>query len=212
MVGQATVLLGPPASGKGTQGRLLSAAQNLAYLSTGRQLRKEVADNTACGKLAEAYLADSRFVPDQLVLDMVSDWLRKVSGGWILDGFPRTVSQAKELDRILGPEDIALRAIMFEVNTKELEQRVAGRSECQECSWTGNVVNVRLRENTCPSCGGPLQRRLDDVPENFRKRLKEFQDLTLPVASYYDTSGRLLKVCGVGTQEQVFKFLQSKLM
>ena len=203
--------MGPPASGKGTQGRRLAEAQGCAYLSTGRQLRKEIEDDTRRGRLAETFLEKGQYVPDHLVVDLVNEWLGQASRGWVLDGFPRTVSQAEELDRILDPEDPSLRAVLFDVHSDELERRVIGRRECGECSWTGNVTEASESGGKCPSCGGQLQRRFDDIPENFRKRLKEFQDLTLPVASYYESSGRLLKVCGVGTQEQVFERLQSEL-
>ena len=211
LLGKAIVLLGAPASGKGTQGRLLSDAAGLSYLSTGRQLRKEVADKTHLGRLAEPYLAVSQFVPDQLVLDLVSEWINRVNGGWVLDGFPRTLAQAEELDRILAGDQARLRAALFEVKSDELERRVLGRRECQECSWTGNVSAGNPSVSLCPSCGGALHRRLDDNPENFRKRLDEFQKLTLPLVSFYEESGRLLKVCGGGTPEQVFASLQSEL-
>jgi adenylate kinase len=211
LVGQATVLLGPPASGKGTQGRLLAAAENFAYLSTGRQLRKEVADNTPRGRLAGAFLREGQYVPDDLVVDLVNEWIGRARRGWVLDGFPRTMSQAEDLDRILAAKASSLRAVLFDVDSDELERRVVGRRECQECSWTGNIAEAVVSDGKCPCCGSGLQRRFDDIPENFRKRLKEFQDLTLPVASYYEESGRLLKVCGVGSQEEVFKKLRFKL-
>ena len=105
--------MGPPASGKGTQGRRLAEAQGWAYLSTGRQLRKEIEDDTRRGRLAETFLEKGQYVPDHLVVDLVNEWLGQASRGWVLDGFPRTVSQAEELDRILDPEDSSLRAVLF---------------------------------------------------------------------------------------------------
>ena len=93
MLGQATVLMGPPASGKGTQGRRLAEAQGCAYLSTGRQLRKEIEDDTRRGRLAETFLEKGQYVPDHLVVDLVNEWLDQASRGWVLDGFPRTVER-----------------------------------------------------------------------------------------------------------------------
>ena len=208
---QMIVLLGPPASGKGTQGRLLAEAQGCSYLSTGRRLRVEVADDTSRGRLVKKFLEEGQYVPDHLVVDLVNEWIGQATKGWVLDGFPRTLSQAEELDRILAPEASSLKAILLDVDFSELESRVVGRRECKGCSWTGNVTEASETDGKCPDCGGLLHRRFDDIPENFRKRLKEFEDLTLPVASYYEKSKRLFKVCGVGKQENVFERLQSTL-
>jgi len=206
------VLLGPPASGKGTQGRLLAEALSLSYLSTGRRLRAEVADDTPRGRLAKKFLEKGQYVPDYLVVELINEWIGQVERGWVLDGFPRTLPQAEELDRILAPEESSLRSVLLHVDFSELEIRVVGRRECRECSWTGNVTEASETGGTCPGCGGRLHRRFDDIPENFRKRFKEFEDLTLPVSSYYEKSGRLLKVCGLGNQGKVFERLQSELM
>ena len=109
------MLLGPPASGKGTQGRLLAEDGKLAYLSTGKQLRHEIERQTELGQEAEGYLAAGQYVPDELALTLALGWLAKVEGGWVLDGFPRTIPQAERLDEFLGAEANDLRALLLEV-------------------------------------------------------------------------------------------------
>ena len=212
MSAHAIVLLGPPASGKGTQGRLLAAAEGISYLSSGQQLRKEVRAGSEVGKAAEPYLEAGNYVPDELALGLVTGWISEIHRGWILDGFPRTVPQAAELDQVLGSRKEELRALLIEGPAEELERRVADRRECRECSWTGTRAEVEGSQGICPSCGGRVGQRPDDDLENFRQRLKVFEELTLPVASYYEQSERLLRVWGIGSPEEVFHRLQSEFV
>ncbi|NNM29418.1 MAG: nucleoside monophosphate kinase, partial [Akkermansiaceae bacterium] len=131
------VLLGPPGCGKGTQGHLLADAAGAAYFSTGKQLRRELESGTALGEEARPFLDAGRYVPDAMALRLALDWLQGVEGGWVLDGFPRTLAQARELDRHLGPAAAALQAVLLEVPTGELESRVGVRRECVQCAWVG---------------------------------------------------------------------------
>ncbi len=211
MSAHAIVLLGPPASGKGTQGRLLAAAERLSYFSSGKQLRKEVRAGSELGKAAAPYLEAGEYVPDELALGLVTGWIKELNCGWILDGFPRTLPQAEELDQVLGSGKEELMALLMEGSVEELEKRVADRRECRECSWTGTRVEAEGTQDICPSCGGNVGQRLDDDLDNFRQRLKAFEELTLPVASYYEQSERLLRVWGIGTPEEVFHRVQSEL-
>lgn len=202
------VLLGPPASGKGTQGRRLAEHAGLAYFSTGKQLRREVKAGTELGIQAEPFLEAGHYVPDELVLSLALDWIAQQDGGWILDGFPRTLPQGTALDVGLESESEGLRALLLEVSAEELERRVTERRECTACSWTGTRVQAESSGN-CPACGGVLGVRHDDDLENFQMRLKAFEELTLPVARHYESSGRLLRVGGSGTPEEVFQRVQS---
>ncbi|MCH2064150.1 MAG: nucleoside monophosphate kinase [Roseibacillus sp.] len=211
MSASAIVLLGPPASGKGTQGRLLAKEKMLSYFSTGKQLRQEVKVGSLLGKEAEPYLVTGHYVPDELALALATAWIRKVKGGWVLDGFPRTLPQAEELDQALGVDSDCLRALLMEGPVAELERRVTDRRECTGCPWTGTKVQAEAFGGACPSCGGRLGQRDDDDLENFRQRLKVFEELTLPVAEYYEQSGRLLRIWGVGTPAEVFKRVKSEL-
>ena len=212
MSAHAIVLLGPPASGKGTQGRLLAAAEGLSCFSSGRQLRGEVRAGSQLGKSAEPYLEAGRYVPDELALGLVKGWISERHRGWILDGFPRTLPQAVELDRVLDSRQEELRALLIEGPVEELERRVADRRECRECSWTGTRAEVEGAQGICPSCGGMVGQRPDDDMENFRQRFKVFEELTLPVASYYEQSKRLLRVWCVGSPEEVFRRVQSEFI
>ena len=207
----AIVLLGPPASGKGTQGRLLAKEGNLSYFSTGKQLRREMKAASPLGKEAEPYLAAGQYVPDELVLALVIGWIKKEKGGWVLDGFPRTLPQAEELDRVLGGDGAHLKALLLEGPVAELERRVIDRRECTACPWTGTKIQAEVSGGVCPSCGATLGQRHDDDLENFRRRLKAFEELTLPVAAYYEQSDRLLRVWGLGSPEEVFQNVQSEL-
>ena len=163
------------------------------------------------GKEVEPYLAAGQYVPDELVLALVIGWIKKEKGGWVLDGFPRTLPQAEELDRVLGGEGAHLKALLLEGPVAELERRVTDRRECTACPWTGTKAQAELSGGVCPSCGATLGQRHDDDLKNFRQRLKAFEELTLPVAAYYEQSGRLLRVWGVGTPEEVFQNVQSEL-
>ncbi len=202
------VLLGPPASGKGTQGRLLANKGGLAYFSTGRQLRRELKAGTELGRRADPYLAAGCYVPDELALALALTWVSGVDGGWVLDGFPRTLPQAQDLDAFLAPQEAALRALILEVPKDELELRVGERRECSVCPWTGTRSGADP-SGRCPSCGAELVQRSDDDLGNFRMRFKAFDELTAPVAGYYETSDRLRRVSGVGSPEEVFRRIQS---
>ena len=207
----AIVLLGPPASGKGTQGRLLAEHWNLSYFSTGRQLRLELRAQSPIGRTAEPYLQAGHYIPDRLVLSLAMGWIERAEGGCVLDGFPRTVPQAEELDRFLGAGCMSLRAVLLEAPAEELERRVSDRRECTVCSWTGTRLLAADGGGHCPTCGGELGQRHDDDLENFRQRRQAFEELTLPVAAYYEQSDRLLRVCGTGSPEEVFRRVQLQL-
>jgi adenylate kinase len=128
----------------------------------------------------------------------------------VLDGFPRTLRQAAELDVFLAPRPESLRAVLLEVDAEELERRVGERRECRACSWTGSRSEAGSGRR-CPRCGGPIAERADDALANFRKRLGAFAELTGPVVDYYEPSGRLRRVNGRGSPEEVFRRLLEAL-
>lgn len=208
MADPAIVLLGAPASGKGTQGRKLAEVLGLGFLSTGKQLRREVRSGSDLGREADKYLVRGQYVPDSLALAIAFNWLGENTGGWVLDGFPRTLAQAKELDEFLGERAHDLRAIGLEIPTPELERRVQDRRECRTCSWTGTQQQAE-ESGSCPACGGEVVFRRDDDLENFRSRHRAFVELTGPVIAYYDYSQRLQRVNGLGTVEEVFETVRT---
>jgi len=179
------ILLGPPASGKGTQGRRLAAAHGLAYLSTGALLREQVENGSVLGKLAEPILARGEYLPDELMCQHIGDWLSHQTGGWVLDGFPRSEPQARFLDAWLNERGLKLDvAISLEAPFDDLLCRMRGRLECPECRWSGQIRQT-TGDRQCPECGSPVEPRPDDSEENFTNRYQEFLRLTRPLIDYY---------------------------
>lgn len=191
------VFLGPPASGKGTQGRRLADDQGLAYLSTGALLRQALRNQTELGERARPYLDRGEFVPDEIMVPMVLEWVGHQENGWLLDGFPRTLPQAEALDEALSEEP---RAIILHVPDEELRRRVACRLECVDC----HRVAREGEGPTCPTCGGRLEPRADDASSNFENRLQEYRRLVLPTISYYCRKGRARIVNGTGSPDEVY--------
>ena len=147
------VLLGPPASGKGTQGRRLAEDLGLAYLSTGALLRSAVEEGTELGKQAEPILARGEYLPDSLMCPIMGEWLAKQSSGWVLDGFPRSLQQVDFLAGWLSEHGQKLSAaVLLEVPLDELLVRIGNRIECPECRWSGRRQELN-RADRCPECG-----------------------------------------------------------
>lgn len=197
------VVLGPPASGKGTQGRRLAAGLGLAYLSTGALLREHVEAGSELGKQAEPILARGGYLPDALMLPILADWLSRQDGGWVLDGFPRSVPQAVFLDARLAERGLKLdRAISLEVPFADLLGRIKDRVECPECRWSGQTGQL-VPPSGCPVCGSSAGPRADDSEENFRSRHAEFSTLTLPVVDHYNRMGVLSPCDATAPQDEV---------
>ncbi len=199
------VLLGPPASGKGTHGRRLAAALGLDYLSTGALLRENMEEGTPLGLVAEPILARGGYLPDELMCPVVGAWLGKNpdSTGWVLDGFPRSLPQTEFLDRKLAENGLALdAAVALEVPFEELLERIRNRVECPECRWSGQK-NQLSAAGACPKCGHPAAARADDDEGNFRNRHDEFTQLTVPVIDRYREAGKLLSIPATAPKEEV---------
>jgi adenylate kinase len=197
------LLLGPPASGKGTQGRRLAEGLGLGYLSTGALLREQVEAGTALGKLTEPILARGEYLPDDLMCRILADWLARQSGGWVLDGFPRSEPQADFLDQWLAARDLKIdAAVSLEVPYDELVSRIRNRVECPECRWSGQKEQTNSN-GQCPVCSTPVVPRADDTEENFSKRHQEFVRLTQPVIRHYQLAGALLACDATAPQAEV---------
>lgn len=197
------VLLGPPASGKGTQGRRLAEELGLSYLSTGALLRSAMEAGSALGKEAEPILARGEYLPDSLMCPIMEEWLATQSHGWVLDGFPRSLPQAEFLDQSLEKSGFALdAAILLEVPERDLLRRIRGRLECPECRWTGQLADLNGADR-CPECGGVPAPRFDDTEVNFRSRFAEYLTHTAPVAEAYEGRGLLHRCDATATTDQV---------
>lgn len=205
--------MGPPASGKGTQGRRLAQSLGLPYLSTGALLREQVENDTPLGKQAAPILARGGYLPDELMGPILADWLeRHVGDGWVLDGFPRSVRQAEFLDTWLGGHGLKLdAAISLEVPIENLLGRIKNRVECPDCRWTGQRAQLKDGDR-CPECGAPAGSRSDDDEENFRSRYAEFQRHTLPVIRRYREQGVLFVCDATAAPDEVARTIVSRFV
>lgn len=200
------ILLGPPGSGKGTQATRLSKELNIPHVSTGDLFRENMSKNTELGKKVKSFMEKGVLVPDNLVLEMLFDRVSKsdCSQGYLLDGFPRTIKQAEELDRQLSSNSDAI-AINLEVNDNVIIKRAEGRLTCSKC---GSVYNRNFSppkaEGKCDNCGGDLFQRSDDNASVVTERLRVYHDQTKPLISYYEKKGILQKINGEKDPDTVF--------
>ena len=192
------VLLGPPGVGKGTQGRLLADSEGLLLLSTGAILRAAFQAGTALGKRAQAYMSTGELVPDHLIEDLMAERLARIDpgSGFILDGYPRTVTQAKGLTELLrGLARQLTAAALFDASDDEVVRRLSGRRSCTRCGRAYHIeFGPPAREGRCDLDGEALVRRDDDEPETIHTRLAVYRRDTRPVADYYRELGVLLSV------------------
>ena len=185
------VLVGAPASGKGTQSSFLSGKYDLKPLSTGALLRAEVAAQSPLGLEAKKYMDAAQFVPDNVVDGIVAQWLgNNQDCGCLLDGYPRTLAQAKTLDANLAKLGLAVDIVVYlNVSPELIEARMLKRKACPKCGET-----TRNGEQLCPKCGTPMIVRTDDNPEAFAKRRKDYENLTLPVVEHYREQGKVVQI------------------
>ena len=189
------IMLGAPGTGKGTVSGMLSDELNIPQVSTGDIFRKHIKEQTELGKLAESYISKGALVPDDVTINLVKDRLQQddVKEGIILDGFPRTVKQAEELDKMLKEMDKKV-SITVNLTTPEDEliERIVNRRQCPHCKASYNLVlNPPQKENICDKCGHELTTRKDDNVETFKGRLKTYFDETSPLVNYYDEQNKL---------------------
>lgn len=205
------VLLGPPASGKGTQGRRLAESLKLSYLGTGVWLRQQMVLATDLGKQASPILARGEYLPDELICPILGDWLSQRSGGWVLDGFPRSLQQAAFLGQWLAQRGSKLdAAISLEISFLEALARIGQRVECADCHWSGHAEQVS-ESGECPSCSGQISARADDNDDNFRCRHAEFLNLTQPVIEHYRRLDLLCSCDATRSLDEVAAHLLEKL-
>lgn len=205
------VLLGPPGSGKGTQTERLCAELGFTKISTGDLLREAVRNNTALGAKAKGYMDAGKLVPNELVVDLVSEKLKAVRGGVILDGFPRSLEQAKMLDKI-AKVDMAIDLV---VNEEKLVKRLTLRRTCRDCSAVYHLeFNPPKQEGKCDKCDGVLFQRSDDTEKTVRERLRVYKESTLPLTKFYKDKGILKQVDGEGdigaVYQRILKAIKSK--
>ncbi len=209
------VLLGLPGAGKGTQGERLSGALNIPHISTGSIFRQAIQSNTELGQEARKFIDRGELVPDSLAIQIVMERLGRsdCAAGFILDGFPRTVPQAKALDEALPDLGVSLDgAVNIKITESEAIRRIADRLVCEQCGATYNRHTLRTKAaGVCDTCGGPLVQRPDDTVETARNRLKVYLEQTHPVVEYYEERGILHSVDGEQSIENVFERIMHSL-
>lgn len=187
------VLLGAPGAGKGTQCKRIVQRYGLLHLSSGDILRQQRAEGTSLGKKAQSYMDSGQLVPDQIVVKMMIDAVKKTpAAGFILDGFPRTLYQAVELDNSLAHNGQAVDAILnLQIDDRMVAERMTGRRSCPKCGAVYHLKSLQPKVNgICDRDGAGLIQRPDDSPEVVAKRLKTYHQQTEPVVDYYNNNGR----------------------
>lgn len=209
------ILLGPPGSGKGTQAQRMVERYHIPQISTGDILRGAVKEQTPLGVEAKGYMDQGTLVPDEVMVGIVRERLKEsdCKGGFILDGFPRTVPQAEALDNTLGEMQRAIdHVVSIEVPNEELIKRLTGRRTCRNCGAMYHIVfGPPAKEGVCDRCGGELYQRDDDQEETIRARLQVYEEQTVPLIAYYQGKGLLRAIDGVGAIEEIFRNIEQAI-
>jgi adenylate kinase len=214
--GVRLVLLGKPGAGKGTQAALLSAHYGVEHLSTGDVFRSAVAQGIPVGLEVKRYLDTGELVPDEIVIRVVDEHFAAggpLEDGFILDGFPRTLVQAKELERVLSDDPLDL-VLDIEVPTETILDRIAGRRVCANCGASYHLNHRPEVDWTCDVCGGEVVQRDDDTEDAVANRLDVYARQTVPIIDFYEKLGKLVVVDGDGdgheVQERMIKEIDAR--
>lgn len=202
------IMLGAPGAGKGTQAKKIAAKYDIPHISTGDIFRANIKNGTELGKKAKTYMDQGLLVPDELVVDLVVDRVNQqdCTGGYVLDGFPRTIPQAEALDKALASLGQKVDyAIDVEVPDENIINRMGGRRACVGCGATYHMEYAAPgKEGVCDTCGKELILRDDDKPETVKKRLDVYHEQTQPLIDYYTNAGILKEVDGTLNIDDVF--------
>ena len=202
------VLLGAPGSGKGTQAGAISERLGIAHVASGNLFREAQSRGDELGQQVKSYMEQGLLVPDEITVRVILERIAApdCTRGFILDGFPRTLEQAKALDRALGERGQAVDVVLsIEVSTEELVSRLSGRFICRDCQTPYHRVTSPPKvAGRCDRCGGELYQRPDDSPETVRKRIEVYFEQTAPLLDYYREAGKMVRVInGEGGIEEV---------
>ena len=210
------IMLGAPGAGKGTQAKKIAAKYGIPHISTGDIFRENIKGNTQLGQKAKGYMDQGLLVPDELVLELIVDRFKApdCKDGYVLDGFPRTIPQAKALDTALAKNnDRVEHAIDVDVSDEVIIGRMAGRRACLNCGRTYHVDTLKPRvDGICDNCNTELVLREDDKPETVKKRLEVYHEQTQPLLDYYKAKGILHRVDGTGDIDNIYNEIIHVLM
>lgn len=207
------ILFGPPGVGKGTQAKVLSEKYQLSHISTGDMLRASIKEGTPLGLKAKSYIDDGQLVPDDVIIGMIEEFISDVENrknGFILDGFPRTVSQAEALNHLLIQYDCPIdRVISLTASDEEIISRLSGRRVAPN---SGKVYHIKYNppkvEGKCDETGEDLIQRDDDKEETIKKRLDVYKKSTEPVLSFYNTQDLVSEINGTQAIDEVSKEIE----
>lgn len=202
------ILLGAPGAGKGTQATKISDEYGLPHISTGDIFRENIKNQTPIGVLAKSFIDKGQLVPDEVTCKIVEERIARedCKDGYMLDGFPRTIAQAEQLDKIANIDLV----INIQVDFGEVMERLCGRRVCKDCGESYHVTRLN-GATTCSRCGGELYQRKDDNPETVQSRLEVYSSQTEPLIAYYTKKGVLFNVVSDSTPEATYEKVSAKL-
>lgn len=209
-------IMGAPGSGKGTFSSKIKEEYNLNHISTGDIFRANISQGTELGLQAKAYAEQGKLVPDEITNKMVKDYLATLSdkkNGYLLDGYPRTLDQAKAFEEMTDGTDLAVDVILaMDVPTDVLTRRITGRRTCKDCGEIYNIYSKPTKvEGVCDRCGGELTQRKDDNEESLKVRLDEYSNNTEPVIDYYEKKNMVSHINAVASMDEIWSSVKEAL-
>lgn len=209
-------IMGAPGSGKGTFSSKIKEEYNLNHISTGDIFRANISQGTELGLQAKAYAEQGKLVPDEITNKMVKDYLATLSdkkNGYLLDGYPRTLDQAKAFEEMTDGTDLAVDVILaMDVPTDVLTRRITGRRTCKDCGEIYNIYSKPTNvEGVCDRCGGELTQRKDDNEESLKVRLDEYSNNTEPVIDYYEKKNMVSHINADASMDEIWSSVKEAL-
>lgn len=209
-------IMGAPGSGKGTFSSKIKEEYNLNHISTGDIFRANISQGTELGLQAKAYAEQGKLVPDEITNKMVKDYLATLSdkkNGYLLDGYPRTLDQAKAFEEMTDGTDLAVEVILaMDVPTDVLTRRITGRRTCKDCGEIYNIYSKPTKvEGVCDRCGGELTQRKDDNEESLKVRLDEYSNNTEPVIDYYEKKNMVSHINADASMDEIWSSVKEAL-
>lgn len=209
------LIMGGPGAGKGTMSAKIVEKYNITHISTGDIFRSEIGKQTALGLEAKSYMDQGLLVPDEVTNNMVKSFLEKLDNknGFLLDGYPRTLDQAKAFEQLSVGSNLAIdKVIAMEIAFDELAGRITGRRLCKECGEIYHLASHPSKvEGTCDKCGGNLYQRKDDTLESLTVRLEEYANQTAPVLDYYSEKGLVDRMDAAQSIDDVWNDVQNAI-